>query len=104
MHTQLNSILIEGRFIGTKHYDATYGDGGECTFAILSMRGIQGKDGLPDVSTIQIDCVANGRLAQTINETDTNRRGIRIIGRLIERNERIWIECEHVEFKTRSQA
>jgi len=104
MHTQLNSLILEGRIIGTKQYDATYGDGGECTFAILSIRGVKGKDGLPDVATVQANCVANGKLAQTMNETDTNRREIRIVGRLVERDERIWIECEHVEFKPRSQA
>jgi len=104
MHTQLNSLILEGRIIGTKQYDGAATDGGECTFAILSMRGVKGKDGLPDVATVQANCVANGKLAQTMNETDTNRREIRIVGRLVERDERIWIECEHVEFKPRSQA
>lgn len=102
MRNQLNSIILEGRIIGTKNYDPNYGEGGECTFAMISMRGVKGKDGLPDVDIVTANCVAKGRLARTMDETDTNRREIRIVGRLVERDERVWIECEHVEFKPRS--
>lgn len=94
MLSSLNSIIIEGTIVeieSTKEVDTK----ASCTFRIESTRYTCEKK---EVSIFTV--VAEEYLAETFIRLATKKKGVRIVGRLTQNEDRdILIVAEHIEFK-----
>jgi hypothetical protein len=96
----LNSVLIEGAVIEVNSAE----DSEEAiAFKIRSMRVGKDTDEFKK-SFLNVWVIVNGRLAGAVREQfkeQGSKLECRIVGRLAQENEKIYIHGEHVEFKPR---
>ena len=95
----LNSVLIEGELIDDPKTSFSEENTPVCIFSIATTRTFKRDDELhQEVSHFQIR--AYSRIASTCSEYLRKGRGVRVVGRLKQDGEKIYIVAEHVEFKT----
>jgi hypothetical protein len=84
----LNSVLIEGTVI----YDCDYHN--ENKFTLVSYRYFKQGD-IIEKESFYIDVLVNDKLATYCSE----KREVRVVGKLKNVDDRVVIEAEHIEFK-----
>jgi single-stranded DNA-binding protein len=95
----LNSVLLEG-FLA-KDPELSHGENGAaiCSFNINSIRGIKVEAVfIEEVSRLHI--IARERLAEICAEHIHEGQNVRVVGRLKQEGEKVWIEAESVEFRS----
>ena len=99
----LNSILLEG--ILEKEPQLLTAPQGKslCTFTLSSIHSY-GTFEKRETETSSFDIETHGRLAEVCGDYLRAGRGVRVVGRLKQRDSRVLIVAEHVEFKPKPPA
>ena len=97
----LNSIILEGETIKDSSYGFIDNDKiTECDF-ILKCKHMEYNAGEKVEAIYNIPCRAFGNLAayldKKLNEKDV--QGLRVVGLLKEAGGKVWVTCEHIEYK-----
>lgn len=99
----LNSIILEGETIKDSSYGFIANDKiTECDFILKSKRMEYNAVAGERVEVVyNIPCRAFGNIAacldKKLNENDV--QGLRVVGLLKEADGKIWVTCEHIEYK-----
>ena len=98
----LNSVLIEGDLINDPETSYSENNVAECIFSITTRRTvIQDDENQQEVSQFEIRTYS--RIATTCSEYLRKGRGVRVVGRLKQDGEKIYIIAENVEFRPREK-
>jgi single-stranded DNA-binding protein len=93
----LNSVIVEG-FVNSEPETTKQGGYDLCMFSVESARFFKTDDAIEkEVSTFWIE--AWSKLAPVCQKDCTAGRVLRIVGRLAERQGKVVVIAEHVEFK-----
>lgn len=94
----LNSIILEGNVAEKPMFDNT-GKLVSAMFPISTQRFSKTAEGVESKEVYTFDIETYGKIAEYCNDKCTVNRGIRVVGRLVEREGKVSVVAEHIEFK-----
>ena len=95
---QLNSIILEGNVAEKPVFDNA-GSVISTQFPISVKRVSKSLDGKVSKEVYKFDIETYGKMAELCNEKCSLNRGIRVVGRLVEREGKVSVIAEHIEYK-----
>lgn len=94
----LNSLIIEGNVAEKPMFDNT-GKLVSTLFPISVKRFSKSSNNEPIEESYKFDIETYGKMAEYCNDKCSVGRGIRVVGRLVEREGKVSVVAEHIEFK-----
>lgn len=97
----LNSIILEGETIKDSSYGFIANDKIiECDFILKSKR-MEYNAGEGVEVVYNIPCRAFGNVAENVDKilNKNDVQGVRVVGLLKEADGKLWVTCEHIEYK-----
>jgi len=98
----LNSIILEGNVVEKPMFDNT-GKLVSALFPISVKRYSKTSNNEPLEECFKFDIETYGKLAEFCKDKCSLNRGIRVVGRLIEREGKVSVVAEHIEFKPQTK-
>lgn len=97
----LNNLIIEGQI--SKEAELSYTEKGNAIAksALASSRYIMTEEGerKEEITTVEFICF--GKMAEDFERISKTKKNIRIVGRLKSEGEKVFIICEHIEYRPR---
>ena len=94
----LNSIILEGKVVEKPMFDDT-GKLVSALFPISVRRTFKTSNDETLEESYKFDIETYGELAKACNKYCNLNRGVRVVGRLAEREGKVSVVAEHIEFK-----
>ena len=97
----LNNLIIEGQV--SKEVEFSYTEKGNAIAksAVASSRYIMTEEGERKEEITTVEFVCFGKMAEDFERISKAKKNIRIVGRLKSEGEKVFIICEHIEYKAR---
>lgn len=94
----LNSILLEGTVSGKPGVNGR-GETKRCSFVVSSLRYLREEGKVKERETRVWIIIHNPNMVKAAIENAYDGRGMRVVGRIADDGEGIYIEAEHVEYR-----